>query len=100
MLLSLYLSFPKVSIEYYFILILSTAFLIGTFDFRISTSYNRSKEVVNMTRKKRRITLTDFEYRLLINMLVDYRNKLLEASKPTEDVNELLVKVIDSPKHR
>lgn len=53
-----------------------------------------------MTRKKRRITLTDFEYRLLINMLVDYRNKLLEASKPTEDVNELLVKVIDSPKHR
>lgn len=53
-----------------------------------------------MTSKKRRITLTDFEYRLLINALVDYRNKLLEESKPTEDVNELLVKVIDAPKHR
>lgn len=53
-----------------------------------------------MTEKKRRITLTNFEYRLLINMLVDYRNKLLEANNPTEDVNELLVKVIDSPKHR
>jgi len=53
-----------------------------------------------MARKKRRITLTDFEYRLLIKALVDYRNKLLEANKPTEDVNELLVKVIDTPKHR
>ena len=53
-----------------------------------------------MTGKKRRITLTDFEYRLLINTLVDYRNKLLEANKPTEDVNALLVKVIDAPKYR
>ena len=53
-----------------------------------------------MTGKKRRITLTDFEYRLLINALVDYRNKLLELSKPTGNVNELLVKVIDTPKHK
>ena len=53
-----------------------------------------------MTRKKHRITLTDFEYRLLINILIDYRNKLLEANKPTEDVNELLLKVIDAPKYR
>ena len=53
-----------------------------------------------MTGKKRRITLTDFEYRLLINALVDYRNKLLEANKPTEDVNELLMKVINAAKNR
>lgn len=53
-----------------------------------------------MTGKKRRITLTDFEYRLLINALVDYRNKLLEANKPTEDVNELLMKVINASKNR
>lgn len=53
-----------------------------------------------MAGKKRRITLTDFEYRLLINALVDYRNKLLEAKKPTEDVNELLLKVIDASKHK
>ena len=53
-----------------------------------------------MTGKKRRITLSDFEYRLLINALVDYRNKLLEENKPTEDVNELILKVIDAPKHR
>ena len=53
-----------------------------------------------MTGKKRRITLTDFEYRLLIKALVDYRNKLLEANKPTEDVNELLMKVINASKNR
>ena len=53
-----------------------------------------------MTGKKRRITLTDFEYRLLINALVDYLNKLLEANKPTEDVNELLMKVINASKNR
>lgn len=53
-----------------------------------------------MTGKKRRITLTDFEHRLLINALIDYRNKLLDANKPTEDVNELLIKVINTPKTR
>lgn len=53
-----------------------------------------------MAGKKRRISLSDFEYRLLINILVDYRNKLLEANKSTEDVNELLIKVIDAPKHK
>lgn len=53
-----------------------------------------------MSGKKRRITLADFEYRLLINALVDYRNKLLGANKSTEDVNELLAKVINAPKNR
>ena len=53
-----------------------------------------------MAGKKRRITLSDFEHRTLINVLVDYRNKLLESNKPTEDVNELLIKVIDAPKNR
>ena len=53
-----------------------------------------------MTGKKRRITLTDFEHRVLINALVDYRNKLLESNKPIEDVNELLVRVIDAPKNK
>ena len=53
-----------------------------------------------MTEKKRRIILTDFEYRILINSLVDYRNKLLTTNKPTEDVIELLLKVIDAPKNK
>ena len=57
-------------------------------------------EMVRMAEKKRRITLTDFEHRVLINALVDYRNMLLESNKPTEDVNELLLNVIDAPKHK
>ena len=88
------------SIEYHFILILSVSFPIGTFDFSLRISYNGLKEVVKMTGKKRRLTLTNFEYRLLINALVDYRNKLLELNKPIEDINELLAKVIDAPKNR
>lgn len=53
-----------------------------------------------MTGKKRKIILSEFDHRLLVALLVDYRNKLLEASRSTEDVNELLLKIIDSPKYR
>lgn len=53
-----------------------------------------------MTGKKRKIILNDFDYRLLGALLVDYRNKLLEESRSTEDINELLLKIIDTPKHR
>ena len=51
-----------------------------------------------MTGKKRRITLTDFEYRLLVKALTEFRNQLLEAKKPTEDINALILKVIDAQK--
>ena len=53
-----------------------------------------------MTGKKRKIILSDFDYRLLVALLADYRNKLLEESRSTEDVNELLLKIIDTPRHR
>ena len=53
-----------------------------------------------MTDKKRKIILSDFDHRLLVALLVDYRNKLLQESRSTEDINELLLKIIDSPKHR
>lgn len=53
-----------------------------------------------MTEKKRRIILTDFEHRLLVKAMVEFRNQLLEERKPTEDINELLLKVIDAPKTR
>lgn len=52
-----------------------------------------------MAGKKRKIILNDFDHRLLVVLLVDYRNKLLEESKSTEDINELLIKIIDTPKH-
>ena len=53
-----------------------------------------------MTGKKRKIILSDFDYRLLVALLVEYRNKLLEERKSTEDINELLLKIIDIPRHR
>lgn len=53
-----------------------------------------------MTEKKRRIILTDFEHRLLVKAMAEFRNQLLEEQKPTEDINELLLKVIDAPKTR
>ena len=53
-----------------------------------------------MTGKKRRIILSNFDHRLLIALLVEYRNKLLEESRSTEDVDELLLKIIDTPRHR
>jgi len=53
-----------------------------------------------MTGKKRKIILSEFDHRLLVALLVDYRNKLLEESRSTEDVNELLLKIIDAAKYR
>ena len=53
-----------------------------------------------MTGKKRKIILSEFDHRLLVALLVDYRNKLLDESRSTEDVNELLLKIIDAPKYR
>ncbi len=50
-----------------------------------------------MTEEKRIVTLDDFEQRLMVNGLNDFRNDLLKADKPTEDVDELLLKVIDAP---
>ena len=50
-----------------------------------------------MTEEKRIVTLDDFEQRLMVNGLNDFRKDLLKADKPTEDVDELLLKVIDAP---
>ena len=53
-----------------------------------------------MAKAKHRLVLTDFEHRLLFNALVHFRNELLETKKPTEDINDLLLKIIDAPKTR
>ena len=47
-----------------------------------------------MSCKKRKIILSDFDHRLLVALLVEYRNKLLEESRSTEDINELLEKTV------
>ena len=41
--------------------------------------------------------LDDFEQRLMVNGLTDFRNDLLREDKPTEDLDDLILKVIDAP---
>ena len=51
----------------------------------------------DMFRKKRYIYLSDDELRCLVYSLVQLRNKLLAQGRYTDCVDELLVKVMDSP---
>ena len=53
-----------------------------------------------MAEEKRVVELSDFEHRLLVNGLADFRNDLIREDKPTEDVNDLLIKVIDAPQKK
>ena len=54
-------------------------------------------EVLQLFRRKaekRMVELHPDEARLLRGALLAFRNKLLFAGKPTEDVNELIIKVM------
>ena len=46
-------------------------------------------------RRKAKIKFTDFECNLLVNGMNEFRNMLLADGLPTEDVDELLLKIID-----
>ena len=52
------------------------------------------------TEEKVVVTLDNFEQRLLVNGLNDFRNDLLRDDKPTEDIDDLILKVIDAPKEK
>ena len=45
--------------------------------------------------RKTKIKFTDFECNLLINGMIEFRNMLLAKDLPTEDVDELLLKIIE-----
>ena len=45
--------------------------------------------------KKVKIKFTDFECNLLINDMNEFRNMLLAKDLPTEDIDELLLKIIE-----
>lgn len=45
--------------------------------------------------RKVKIKFTDFECNLLINGMNEFRNMLLVEDLPTEDIDELLLKIID-----
>ena len=50
-----------------------------------------------MAEEKKVLTLDEFEQRLMVSGLRDFRNDLLKDDKPTEDINDLILKVIDAP---
>ena len=48
-----------------------------------------------MRKKSFKMRFTPFECNLLINGIFERRNMLLETRKPTEDVDELILKIIN-----
>lgn len=46
------------------------------------------------------VNLDDFEQRMVVQGMVDFRNRLIEERKPTEDVDEILLKVINAPERK
>ena len=44
-----------------------------------------------------RVKLDDFEHRVLIVRVNTARTVFIEQGKPTEDVDELLIKIINAP---
>lgn len=53
-----------------------------------------------MNAEKVVVTLDGFEQRLMVRGLADFRNNLMRSDKPTEDVDELIMKVVDAPLQR
>ena len=49
--------------------------------------------------RKTKIKLTDFECNLLINGMNELCSTLLAEDLPTEDVDELILKIIDKSEH-
>ena len=43
------------------------------------------------------IEVDGFQHRVMMEALADRRNDFIAANKPTDDVNEVLLKVIDAP---
>ena len=49
---------------------------------------------------KRVIEVSDYEHIVMMEALNDRRNDFISENKPTEDVSDLLLKVIDAPTKR
>ena len=43
------------------------------------------------------IEVDDFDHRLLVNSIMEFRNKVIQEGVPTEDVDDLLLRIIDAP---
>ena len=47
--------------------------------------------------ERRVIEVDDYQHRVMMEALADRRNDFIVENKPTEDVSDLLLKVIDAP---
>ena len=66
-------------------------------DEHLRIQWRQKGVVLQMFRRKaekRIVELSHDEVRLMREALLAFRNKLLSAGKPTEDVNELIIKVL------
>jgi hypothetical protein len=64
---------------------------------KTTSRYNalsKAKEVLNMEKK---LTLDRYEHGLLVRALYEEWHRMLEREEPTEDMEELLLKVINAP---
>jgi len=50
-----------------------------------------------MKEEERVLTLDDYEYGVVVNALNELRNDLIKEERPTDAVDELLLKTIDAP---
>lgn len=50
-----------------------------------------------MKEKKRLLTLDQYEHGVMVNALNELRNDLIEEQRPTDAVDDLLLKTIDAP---
>ena len=50
-----------------------------------------------MSKDIRLIEVDDFDHRLLVNSIMDFRNKAIQEGVSTEDVDDLLLRIIDAP---
>ncbi len=46
---------------------------------------------------ERVLTLDNYEYGVMVNALNEFRNDLIEEERPTDAVDDLLIKTIDAP---
>lgn len=53
-----------------------------------------------MKEEYRVLTLDDYEHRTVVHALNDLRTGQIEQQRSTEDVDDLIIKVIDAPKKR
>jgi len=50
-----------------------------------------------MREELRVLTLDKYEHGVIINALNDFRNDLIEENRPTDAIDDVLIKAIDAP---